>query len=134
VVGCGVGFGNGVVGRTEGGFVVRGVGGTVRVAVGDGDGVARGVVVNDGRGRGVNVTLGSAETSGVGLGAVPPRSDGRSDRPAPATIAAPIATTSMIATALPTAVEVERRTMTVCSRGRSIGSVGSLIRSMLAPR
>jgi hypothetical protein len=134
VVGAAV-FGGGV-GVTAGVVVTRGVAAGVRVGVadGEGDGDGRGVTVNDGSGRGVNVTLGSGVISGVGDGALPPRRAGTSERPAPATIAAPSATTSRMATALPTAVEVDRRTMTVCSRGRSIGSVGSLIRSMLAPR
>ena len=114
--------------------VARGVCFGAGVGVGEGEGVGRGVAVNDGIGRGVKLELASGVGSGVGVGASAPRSVGRSARPAPATIAAPIATTRRIATAFPTAVELDLRTMTVGSRGGSIGSVGSLIGPMLPRR
>jgi hypothetical protein len=129
VVRTGVGVGRGGVGAGVG--VARGVGVAVRVGDGDGVGVGvgLGVAVNDGSGRGVNVTLGWTVGVGEGVASVAPRSGGTSERTAPAAIAPPMATTRRIAIAFPTAVELDRRTIT--GGGRSIGSVGSLRRSLI---
>ena len=128
----GVGVGRGGVAAGVG--VARGVGVALRVGDGEGVGVrvGVGVAVKEGSGRGVNVTLASTVGVGEGLAPVVARSGGTKLRTAPATIAPPIATTRMIAMAFPTTVELARRTTTGRGGRRSIGSVGSLIGSMLA--
>jgi hypothetical protein len=125
-IGVGVALGGGVaVGVTLGGGVGERVGDGVGVGVGVGDGVA----VKVGSGRSVIDGLGAVVADGDGVAAVAPRSVGTYARTAPAAMSPPITRTSTMAMALPSRFD-GRRGGVGPAGGRSIGSVGSVPRSL----